>query len=377
MKKTFYLKLVIFLLIVLNAVTFKELYTEDEAEMCYLEDNSNYVLIEKNYLSNSIVSYLYKNNNDDYLSKIYEDNKETEITDLIKREYIDEFYQKINDLLALKYPRFITEALILDDVKRSYVLRDNEMVIYFNNYEINPNVDELLYLKVNYNEIKDYLDFTVILDQTYENESGYNYTNAKKSIAFTFDDSPNKNKTNKIVEYLEDNLAHATFFVMGTKMKSQKDLIMLLQTSGNEIGSHTYNHKNMSLMTDDEVVNDFNLMNDLYKGITGKTFSLVRPPYGVIKQSQKKLIDASFILWSLDTNDWRYRNTNYIVNYVVDNVKDGDIILFHDSYNETVAAIKELLPILYSKGYQIMSVSELFQVKGLSIDKNASYRMAR
>ena len=58
---------------------------------------------------------------------------------------------------------------------------------------------------------------------------------------------------------------------------------------------------------------------------------------------------------------------------LVNNIKDGDIILFHDSYNSTVRAIEELLPILYSKGYQVMSVSELFELKGVVLNTKEIY----
>ena len=376
MNKMFFLKIIIILLIGLNAITFSKIYEKDEAEMCFLEKNSDYVLIEKNNI-NSITSYLYKDNNDNYLSKIYQNNNEVELTDLIKNDHLNEFKQKIEDLLALKYPKFIVERLSKEGVVKSYILRDNEMVIYYNNYVTNPEVNELLYLKVNYNEIKDYLEFTTLLDKEYQNESGYNYTNAKKSVAFTFDDSPNKNKTNKIVSYLKDNLFSATFFVLGERMKYNKDLITTIKSGGNEVGSHTYHHQNMAKMSGEEVINDFNLMNDLYKSITNEEIKLIRPPYGVIKDEEKNLLNVPIILWSLDTNDWRHRNKDYIVNYVLNNIKDGDIILFHDSYNETVEAINELLPILYSKGYQVMSVSELFKLKGLTLENNQVYHNAR
>lgn len=374
MNKMFILKLIIVLLIALNAVTFSNFYSQNEADRCFLENDKNYILIEKNELNNSITSYLYKDNTDNYLSKLYEDDKEITINDLIKPEKMAEYKQKVEELLYLKYPKFIASSLLKEDVLNSYILRDNELVIYFNNYQITPEVTDILYLKVNYNEIKDYLNFTFILDKDYENETGYNYTNAKKSIAFTFDDSPNNNKTNKIVNYLNDNLSHATFFMLGNKMKNHRDLVLTVLNSGNEIGSHTYSHQNMSKMTNEEVINDFNLMNDLYKSITGNDLKYLRPPYGVIKNTQKSLINASFILWSLDTNDWRYRNKNYIINYVLNNVQDGDIILFHDSYQETVEAIEELLPLLYSKGYQVMSVSELFQIKNKELELNEDYR---
>ena len=374
--KALYLKIIIAILIVVNLVTFKIFSNKNEnivqADFCYYENDNKYILVEKNEIEKSITSYLYKDNEDNFLSRIYEygTDKELQIEDLIKEEKYEEYNKKINELLDLKYPKFISEVLKTSDGNRSYLLRDNELVIYFNNYEITPNVDEVLYLKVNYNEIKDAINFTVLLDSSYVNESGYDYTNAKKSVAITFDDSPNKNKTNKILNYLSDNHFRATFFVVGEKVEANKDLLINIKNSGNEVGSHTYSHQNMSKMTDTEIINDYEIMNSLYMSVFNKSLTLLRPPYGSIKKSQLDLIDVSFILWSLDTNDWRYRDSNYLINYVINNIKDGDIILFHDSYDSTVSAIEELLPILYSKGYQVMSVSELMDLKGIDLVPN-------
>ncbi len=377
--KSFYLKIIIVVLAVLNGVTFSVFYNKQPLEVpndyCYYEDDQNYILIEKNTPLEQYASYLYKNNEDDYISKIYEvgTNKEILIPDLIKEERLAEYNTKITELLYKKYPKYIAQELNLETVKKSYLLRNNELVIYFNDYNIEPPVKETLYLTVNYNEIKDYLNFTVSLDATSKIEDGYNYTNAKKSVAITFDDSPNKNKTNKILEYLSDNKSHATFFVLGEKAIANKDLLINIKNMGNEIGSHTYKHENMKYMSDEEIIADYEKMNTIYKNIFKEDLKYIRPPYGSIKKSQLSLIPVSFIHWDLDTNDWRYKDSDYLVNYVVDNIKDGDIILFHDSYDTTVAAIKKLLPILYSEGYQVMSIRELAQLKGITLENNQIY----
>ena len=360
------------------SVSYNNLKRVEKNDLCFYEMDNNYILIEKNVISKDFVSYLYKNNEDKYIGKIYDyyTNEEINVNDIIKEEKINEYNNKISELLYLKYPKFISDVLIQNDVNKSYLFRDNELVIYFNDYKTNPEVEELLYLKVNYNEIKEYLNFTVLLDKNYENESGYNYTNSKKSVAITFDDSPNKNKTNKILKYLNDNLFHATFFVVGEKAIYNEDLLINIKNSGNEIGSHTYKHSNLSKLTDEEYIEDYNKMNKIYKRLFNEDLKYLRPPYGAYKNSQLKLLNISNIMWSLDTNDWRYRNSDYLVNYVIDNIKDGDIILFHDSYNSTVEAIEKLLPILYSKGYQVMSVSELFELKKMKLESNKVYHNA-
>lgn len=373
--KIFYLNLFVFIFVVINGTSFYDLRINDIATLSLYEDNVEYVLVEKNIINKSFVNYLYKDENNNYLSKIYDYNtlEELEIISFIKKEKIEEYNTKIKNLVYMKYPKFIAKELIKDNVKNSYLFRENELVIYFNEYNIEPKVKEVLFLKVNYNEIKEYLNFSVLLESDYENESGYKYTNSKKSVAITFDDSPNLGKTNKILTYLKDNHFHATFFVVGDKCDKNEDLLLSIKNNGNEIGSHTYWHQNISKITDNELYIDYINVNNIYKRLFNENLKYFRPPYGIYKKKQLNLLDTSFILWSLDTKDWKYKNSEYLVSYVLNNIKDGDIILFHDTYNSTVKAIEKLLPLLYSENYQVMSVGELAKLKGINIEKNKVY----
>lgn len=329
-----------------------------------------YEIVDKHIFKESFINYLYKNSDNDYISKIYsyDTKEELEITDLINEDYIEEYNNKIKELIYLKYPKFIGDILSKLDGKNSYIFKDNELIIYFNEYNI--DTDLILYLKVNYNEIYKYLNFTVNLSSEYKNESGYDYDSNKKSIAFTFDDSPNIGKTNRLISILKDNYATSTFFMIGEKMELNKDLVSLVNSSPNEIGSHTYSHKNLNKLDIEEIKEDYLKVNSIYKDITNKELKLFRPPYGINKDTYGNM---SVILWSLDTLDWKIRNSDYIVNTVLNNISDGDIVLFHDSYNTTIDAVEKLLPILYNKGYQIVSVSTLAKLKNISLNSNQVY----
>lgn len=85
---------------------------------------------------------------------------------------VEEFWSKVNKLLYLKYPTFIADVLSKNDKTNTYFVKDNELVIYYYDYEIEPLPNEELSLHINYNEIKDYMDITIKLDKTYENEDG-------------------------------------------------------------------------------------------------------------------------------------------------------------------------------------------------------------
>ena len=154
-------------------------------------------------------------------------------------------------------------------------------------------------------------------------------------------------------------------------MEQNKDLVSMVYNSHNEIGSHTFNHKNLKRMTLEEIKDDSQKVNDLYYSITNDTLRLFRPPYGIINNNFES--SYSYILWSLDTLDWKYRSSDYIINKVLDTIQDGDIILFHDKYDSTIKAVEELLPILYKKGYQVVSVSTLANLKNKTLEINNIY----
>ena len=88
----------------------------------------------------------------------------------------------------------------------------------------------------------------------------------------------------------------------------------------------------------------------------------------------KNAVPTAFILWGIDTNDWRYKDLNYLVNHVLENAKDGDIVLFHDTYKTSIEAIKKLLPELYVRGFQAVTVSKLAEEKRVKLENNKIYR---
>lgn len=331
-------------------------------------------LIEEVDIKKEITSILTINE-DKYESHIfdYESGEELDILDLIKKDREDEFWDKIKNLLYLKYPKFIADVISQNTGENVYFLKDNELIIYYYGYEINPMPKENLYLTVNYNEIKDYLNIPVDLDSTYINEDGSTINPNKKLIAITFDDGPGP-YTNELVKILNDNKANATFFMLGSNLEKYQDTVLNVYKSGNEIGYHSYAHKNFLRQDLETIKNEFVMSNEILKNITGTTFSLVRPPYGSIDANVKNALDASFILWNIDTEDWRHKDVDYLFNYVLENVNAGCIILFHDIHKTSVAAIEKILPYLYVEGYQAITVSNLAKNYNTSLESHKAYR---
>lgn len=299
---------------------------------------------------------------------------ELSIKDIIKEDKYDEFLVKEEELLRLKYPEFIINGIINGEGTKVYVIKENVMVVYYYDYVYDYPYTESVNLTINYNEVHDYLDFTHELDAEYQNENGYNYSADKKTVALTFDDGPSSKYNAQFLDVLARNKAHATFFMVGTMMNNCQKCVLDTYNSGNEVGSHTYNHMNIKKNNALDVNDNLKQVDDLFYKITNDHIKYVRPPYGSYSKENLENINNPLILWNIDTEDWSHHDVDYIVNSVMENVQDGSIILMHELYETSLQALEVLLPRLYVEGYQVVSVSELANMKGKTLESGHAYR---
>lgn len=194
----------------------------------------------------------------------------------------------------------------------------------------------------------------------------------KPMIALTFDDGPSK-YTPEILEVLKENNSKATFFVLGSEVNKYKDILNQIIEEGNEIGNHTYNHKDLTKVSDEELYKQVQGTDDLIYNACGYTPAVMRPPYGASDDELNKKISRPVIKWSVDTRDWESRNTQMILDNIFDNVKDGDIILMHDLYETTAEAAKIAIPKLVEMGYQLVTINELSEYRGLHLTAGQQY----
>lgn len=329
--------------------------------------------VQRNIFDQKYINIVYfKNNTYESHFVNYSDAKEITINDLIKKGSEEQFNNKVRELLYYKYPEHI--ALALEKVNKEYVLYDNKMIIYYYNCEEAPlKKTESYFLSVNYNEIHEYLNFVPALDKEYTNEDGFSYDSTKKTIAFSFDDGPNGAKTKELINNLEKYKMSATFFMVGNKLGNNSDIVKYVYDSHSEIGYHSLNHAYFTRQSADVIKSEFAYTDTIYNSITGDHLKLTRPPYGAYDDKTLSSIDNVFVRWNLDTNDWKYKDVNYIVDYVINNITDGDIILFHDSYQTSIDAVKILIPKLYEKDYQVVNVTKLAEIKGIQIQNHEIY----
>ncbi|WP_051280523.1 polysaccharide deacetylase family protein [Anaerovorax odorimutans] len=205
------------------------------------------------------------------------------------------------------------------------------------------------------------------------NETVQEIDTDKPMIALTFDDGPSQYYTSKILDVLEENNAKATFFVLGTEAEDNPNLLERMIESGYEIGNHTLNHQDLTSLTDEEICYQMNTTQQIIQNATGTTSQIMRAPYGYMDEDTSQQIDMPVILWSLDTLDWENRDAETVCNSILENVKDGDIVLMHDIYESTADAAEYIIPELIKRGYQLVTVSELSEYKGISLEDGTTY----
>ncbi len=199
----------------------------------------------------------------------------------------------------------------------------------------------------------------------------------KPMVALTFDDGPHYEYTDNILDELEKYNSVATFFVLGSRAEKNKDIIKRIAEGGNQIGNHTYDHKQLTKLSNKEITEEITKTSDIIYDITNIRPSLLRPTYGNVNDNVRLYSDAPLILWSIDTLDWKSRNKKKIVNAALKKVRDGDIILMHDIYKSTAMAAEVIIKELSSKGFQLVTIEELYQAKGIDLLKGKVYAHAK
>ncbi len=203
--------------------------------------------------------------------------------------------------------------------------------------------------------------------------SVYSVNPKKKMVALTFDDGPYRPVTNKILDSLQKYNARATFFVVGSRLSTYSDCLERENKLGCEIACHTYNHKSLTSISESSIKKEISDTNSLVKKYTGQTVKLVRAPGGAVNTKVKNTVSYPLINWSVDTQDWKNRNADTTFANFRRSVKDGSIVLMHDLYTSTGNAASRAIAWLVNNGYQIVTVSEMMDAKGIKMQNGQLY----
>lgn len=200
------------------------------------------------------------------------------------------------------------------------------------------------------------------------------YDKTKKHIALTFDDGPSKTNTKIVLDALEKHKAKATFMVVGQNVnKGTADLLKREVELGCEIGNHSYSHANFKKISQKKIKSELKKTDDAVKKYIGSKPTVIRTPYGASSKSVLKCFDRPNIFWSVDTLDWKYRDTDRLVKYVSKNAKNGGIVLMHDIHKSTAKAVDRILKSLEKQGFETVTVTELSAINNVPMKAGKTY----
>lgn len=195
----------------------------------------------------------------------------------------------------------------------------------------------------------------------------------KKLVAITFDDGPSAATTPRLLDILKEKKAKATFFVVGNMAIKNTDLLKREYAEGHEVGSHTMTHANLGRSTVAGIQWEEQAMDNLFVDVLGARPAITRPPYGEVNNTVRSTMNQPLIIWTVDTEDWRYRDAASVRSRAMAGVFDGAIILMHDIHGTTVDAVGAIIDDLRAAGYELVTVSEMAKIRGVSLQNGYSY----
>ncbi len=185
-------------------------------------------------------------------------------------------------------------------------------------------------------------------------------------IALTFDDGPHRWYTSRILEVLENNKAKATFFLVGKLCIKYPELVKEIFAQGHCIGNHTFNHWNMTRLSEDRALFEWLACSEAIENAIGEETRFCRPPGGKLNESVIRSADRAgmmVITWTINSLDCSGKSSDQLKGIILSRLEPGAIILLHDGFDTTLQALPDLIRVIRKKGYKLVTLDEMFYKK--------------
>lgn len=192
-----------------------------------------------------------------------------------------------------------------------------------------------------------------------------------KTVALSFDAAWGNEDTQTLIDILNKYKINATFFVVGQWVDKYPESVKALADAGNEVMGHSNDHAHFASLSADEIKANINTCNDKIENVTGVRPTLFRCPYGEYNDTVIKTVNGMGITpvqWDVDSLDWKELSADEISSRVLNNVKSGSIILFHNAAKNTPEALPGIIEALLADGYTIVPISKLLLTGDYMID---------
>lgn len=192
-----------------------------------------------------------------------------------------------------------------------------------------------------------------------------------KVIALTFDAAWGADKTQGIIDILNEYDADATFFLVGFWIDKYEEEVKAIAEAGLEIGNHSKNHLNMPRLNEDSIREEISSVNGRIEELTGVRPTFFRAPYGDYSNRLLTVVDELDMVgiqWSIDSLDWKGVSAKEIVERVVPKAKSGDIVLFHNNSDHVLDALPLVIMGLKNKGFRFVGLSDMVATENFTVD---------
>ena len=398
-------KILVIILIILNI--FLLIHGNRETEKYIIQDDYKFILsyplIKNKKIDLKINNFVeenkkkYNQNSDNIKSMIvnYEIQEYKNITfvELNSFIYYEDDYVENNEIISfktdtkeiLKLKDIFNTPYYISKLTTKTINQDKQQINEENNFILSKSglvikynyLNKIKEYKINYDEIETYLkeeykmDDIVIPVLTPTKRNLNKYKN-KKLIALTFDDGPSNN-TKYFIKELQKRDALVTFFVVGNRVKKYEDVLKEAYLTGNQIGSHTYSHKNLLYLNEEEITKEIEKTNEAIYNVIGTKPTIIRVPYGNINKKIRSISNMNHILWNVDTLDWKYKNSNRVYKEIIKHAEDGNIILLHDIFKTSVNGVLKAIDELKKQGYEFVTIDEMVYLKNIKLYKSKTY----
>ena len=187
----------------------------------------------------------------------------------------------------------------------------------------------------------------------------------RKMIALTFDDGPGAG-TRRILDALDEVDGRATFCMVANRLSDYAQTARKVAEQGSEIATHTWDHPNLTKLGASQMRKELTKSLNAIEDTTGVRPTVLRPPYGSVNAGVKEACSELGLVianWNIDPEDWKTRSASSIRSHILNNAKDGAIVVCHDLYPETASAMESAIRALSDRGYQLVTVSELLDAR--------------
>ncbi len=196
----------------------------------------------------------------------------------------------------------------------------------------------------------------------------------EKQVAFSFDASWGAERTELILDILDQHSIKTTFFLTGFWVEEYPQYVKLIAERGHEIGNHTFSHPHLGSMAEEQIKDELLKIEQMIEQITGERPTLFRAPFGeysnqVITAAEE--LGYSTIQWSIDSLDWQNLTREEITQRVNQRAHKGAIILFHNNGLYTADALPDIISFYQKHGYSIVPISKLIYHQDFTIDPHS------